>query len=118
MHDGTNHSGFLTLEELLPEGLLDAYDTSAFQDLLGAEFDTGLLDITKQAGQDNIFNTIMGGQTSYMQVPGQASAAGASGFAGADSSRGLITISVNPPSDTLGSKACPSVTDFPLRDPL
>ena len=91
MHDGTNHSGFLTLEELLPEGLLDAYDTSAFQDLLGAEFDTGLLDITKQAGQDNIFNTIMGGQTSYMQVPGQASAAGASGFAGADSSRGLIT---------------------------
>jgi hypothetical protein len=91
MHDGTNHSGFLTLEELLPEGLLDAYDTSPFQDLLSAEFDTGLLDITKQAGQDNIFNTIMGGQTSYMQVPGQASAAGASGFAGADSSRGLIT---------------------------
>ena len=33
----------------------------------------------------------MGGQTSYMQVPGQASAAGASGFMGADSSRGLIT---------------------------
>ena len=91
MHDGTNHSGFLTLEQLLPEGLLDAYDTTAFQDILGAEFDTGLLDITRQAGRDNILNTIMGGQTSYMQVPGQASAAGASGFMGADSSRGLIT---------------------------
>ena len=59
MHEpGHENEGFLTLQDLLPEGLLDPYDTSGFQDLLGAQFDTGLLDITKQAGRENIFNTM------------------------------------------------------------
>ena len=107
MHDGTYHwgddsdllgeetqdtnPGFMTLQDLLPEGLLDAYDLGDFQDYFGAQFDTSLLDITKQAGQENIFNTMAQGQTAYMQVPGQVATAGASGFQAADSSRGLIT---------------------------
>ena len=73
-------SGFVALRDLLPDGLLDAYDTSGFDDLLNAQFDTSLLDITKESGQNNIFSTISEGQSSFMQVPGQEAKAGASGF--------------------------------------
>jgi len=82
----------MTLQDLLPEGLLDAYDTTGFEDLLGAQFDTSLLDITKQVGQDNIFNSIAQGQSSFMQVPGQEARAGASGFGNVGGgSRDLVT---------------------------
>ena len=87
-----SNAGFMTLQDLLPEGLLDAYDTTGFEDLLGAQFDTSLLDITKQVGQDNIFNSIAQGQSSFMQVPGQEARAGASGFGNVGGgSRDLVT---------------------------
>ena len=87
-----SNAGFMTLQDLLPEGLLDAYDTTGFEDLLGAQFDTSLLDITKQVGQDNIFNSIAQGQSSFMQVPGQEARAGASGFGNVGGgSRNLVT---------------------------
>ena len=92
MHEpGHENEGFLTLQDLLPEGLLDPYDTSGFQDLLGAQFDTSLLDITKQAGRENIFNTISQGQTSFMQLPSDTAFAGAAGFGDSGGgARGLI----------------------------
>ena len=92
MHEpGHENEGFLTLQDLLPEGLLDPYDTSGFQDLLGAQFDTGLLDITKQAGRENIFNTMSQGQTSFMQMPSDTAFAGAAGFGDSGGgARGLI----------------------------
>lgn len=87
-----SNAGFMTLQDLLPEGLLDAYNTTGFEDLLGAQFDTSLLDITKQVGQDNIFNSIAQGQSSFMQVPGQEARAGASGFGNVGGgSRNLVT---------------------------
>lgn len=87
-----SNTGFMTLQDLLPEGLLDAYNTTGFEDLLGAQFDTSLLDITKQVGQDNIFNSIAQGQSSFMQVPGQEARAGASGFGNVGGgSRDLVT---------------------------
>ena len=92
MHEpGHENEGFLTLQDLLPEGLLDPYDTSGFEDLLGAQFDTGLLDITKQAGRENIFNTMSQGQTSFMQVPSDTAFSGAAGFGDSGGgARGLI----------------------------
>ena len=89
---GGSQAGSLTMLDLLPEGLTDAYDISPFADLFGAEFDTGLMDITKRAGRQDIFNAIGSGQTSYMQTPSGTALAGAGGFGEAGGgARGLVT---------------------------
>ena len=88
---GVGEGGNMTLRELLPPELINQYDWSEFQDMLGAGFDTSLLDITKQQGRQDVMSGISQNQFQFMQNPNQSDISAVGGFSGSGGGgRGLL----------------------------